>query len=352
MGEIVKEERYTNLDGLRAIASVGIVMMHVLANVGCSVEEFVFVELIPSFTQLVFLFMIISCFSMCCGYFEQVSKGTISPNEFYSKRFAKIWPFFALLTAAELIVSPSIETLYEAFANLTLCFGLLPNHKIEVVGVGWTLGVIFVFYLMFPFVCFLLSNRRRAWFALIVAVLFNWVCKAYFFDEEHMLLDYARRTNILYCSMYFLAGGMIYLYRDQLVIIASRFRKTIVLLIIAITICYYMWLENEYVLLLLYSVVLIYVIGLKSMPSVLNNKVVCLMGKYSMEVYLSHMFIYRVIEKLDAYKLFDSYILSYFTTVLLTYLGALLFAFVVRQCFKKLSFIKGKLTCFLNTKAM
>ena len=48
-------------------------------------------------------------------------------EKFYVKRFKKILPFFALLVFVDLIMSPSIESLYEAFADLTLMFGFLPN---------------------------------------------------------------------------------------------------------------------------------------------------------------------------------------------------------------------------------
>ena len=58
------QAHYGALDGLRALAAVGIVLMHVEAN-GYELKGFVFERLIPSFTNLVFLFMIISGFAMC-----------------------------------------------------------------------------------------------------------------------------------------------------------------------------------------------------------------------------------------------------------------------------------------------
>lgn len=45
----------------------------------------------------------------------------------------------------DFVISPSKSALYEIFANLTLCQGLLPNMNISVIGVSWTLAVIFVF---------------------------------------------------------------------------------------------------------------------------------------------------------------------------------------------------------------
>ena len=114
------------------------------------ITGFVYEGLIPSFTNFVFLFMVISGFGICCGYYEKILKGKISLSDFYGKRFKKILPFFAALVVLDLMMSPSLSSVHEGFADLTLLFGFLPND-ITVIGVGWFLGLIFVFYLCFPF---------------------------------------------------------------------------------------------------------------------------------------------------------------------------------------------------------
>lgn len=154
-----ENQRFNKIDGLRAYAAIGIVLMHVKANLNVNIDGFVFEELIPSFTNFVFLFMIISGFVTCCGYFERFFAGKLSFSQFYTKRFWKIWPFFAMLCVIDLIVSPSKNAVYEILANLTLCFGLIPNHEIQAVGVGWFLGLVFVFYMLFPFFCYLLTVK-------------------------------------------------------------------------------------------------------------------------------------------------------------------------------------------------
>lgn len=184
-----KANRYEGIDGLKAYAIIGIALMHVLANGEYGIGGFVFERLIPSFTNLVFLFMMVSGFGMCCGYYQKIVDQKISVEDFYEKRYIKIWPYFALLCALDFVISPSKESLFEVFANLTLCQGLLPNAKISVIGVSWTLAVIFVFYMLFPFFCFLIGNKKRAWRVAVVALVFNWLCANYF---------KAGRTNIVY----------------------------------------------------------------------------------------------------------------------------------------------------------
>ena len=123
--------RYEGIDGLKAYAIIGIALMHVLANGEYSIGGFVFERLIPSFTNLVFLFMMVSGFGMCCGYYQKIIDQKISVEDFYKKRYIKIWPYFTLLCALDFMMSPSKESLFEVFANLTLCQGLLPNANIR-----------------------------------------------------------------------------------------------------------------------------------------------------------------------------------------------------------------------------
>lgn len=88
-----EKKSYNTIDGLRTIACLGIVMMHMAANNDYQIEGFLYQTVIPSFTNFVYLFMAISAFGMCCGYYEKVIDQRISVADFYSKRFRKVWPF-------------------------------------------------------------------------------------------------------------------------------------------------------------------------------------------------------------------------------------------------------------------
>jgi len=317
--------RYDALDGFRAYSAVGIVLMHILTNGGYRWKGFIFERLIPSFTNLVFLFMIVSGFSMCCGYYDRIINNKISVNEFYSKRYAKIWPFFSLLCILELVISPSSNVLYEVFANLTLCFGLLPNAEISVIGVGWFLGLVFVFYLLFPFFCYLISSKKRAWVSFLAAIIFNYLCIVRFG---------AGRENIVYCSEFFFAGGLVFLYKEPLERMTIKYRR-LLLITIAVLICiYYTVSDSVQVLLALFSGMLIY--GLRNAEGafVLCNPFTKLLSSISMEVYLGHMVIFRIIEKLGMTRLFDLDILSYIATSIGTIAGTIVFSLVVKKSFE------------------
>ena len=221
-----------------------------------------FERLIPSFTNLVFLFMMVSGFGMCCGYYQKIIDQKISVEDFYKKRYIKIWPYFALLCALDFVISPSKESLFEVFANLTLCQGLLPNANISVIGVSWTLAVIFVFYMLFPFFCFLIGNKKRAWGVAVAALVFNWVCSSYFFDANHVI-KFSARASVVYDAIYFIVGGLIFLYRKELAEFASKYKIIVGAVLLIATVSYFALGGSTLTMLLFCVAALVYALGCK-----------------------------------------------------------------------------------------
>ena len=328
-----KADRYEGIDGLKAYAIIGIALMHVLANGEYGVGGFVFESLIPSFTNLVFLFMMVSGFGMCCGYYQKIIDRKISVEDFYKKRYIKIWPYFALLCALDFVISPSKESLFEVFANLTLCQGLLPNTKISVIGVSWTLAVIFVFYMLFPFFCFLIGNKKRAWGVAVAALVFNWLCTNYF---------KAGRTNIVYDAIYFITGGLIFLYRKELVEFAAKYKVIAGAILLIATVAYFALGGNTLTILFFCVAALVYTLGCKR-GGVLVNPVAKFLGGISFEIYLCHMVIYRVLEKLHLVHLFGNGLLAYIFTAVAVICGSVVFSVCVKWFLNKIdTFLKER----------
>lgn len=316
---------YDGINGLRAFSAIGIVLLHVFTNSGYDLSGFAFSSVVPSFANLVFLFMVISGFALCCGYYHKILNNEVSVGAFYSKRFTKIWPFFALLCVLEVIISPSRTALAEAFANLTLMFGLLPDPSLSVIGVGWFLGLAFVYYLAFPFICYLLSDRRRAWFSFGIALIFNFLC------EHHFSVG---RASFLYSAVFFLAGGLIFLHKDTLTGLAQKFRWLLLVLCITATALYYILGPSVPMMLVLCTLLLIYAMGITN-KGLLNNPVTHFLSDISLELYLSHMVIYRVLEKLHILKLFGNGLLSYLFASACVLGGTILFALAAKWGLKK-----------------
>lgn len=314
------KEYYSGIDGLRTVATIGIVMMHIRVNNKYAIPGYIYNNVIPSFTNFVFLFMVLSAFSMCCGYYIEVLNNQLSISDFYKRRIKRIWPFFAVLVSIDLIVSQSIDAVYEGFADLTLMFGLLPDAgNMAVIGVGWFLGLIFVFYLCFPFFCFLLENRKRAWIAFAVSLILNFLCIRYF---------KVGRTNILYSSCFFMAGGLVYLYRVKI----SQLNRGGVLLVSGIAVLVHYLIGGNTATWLFVSVTLLI---LQMCPQGREkNRLLIKFSRISMEVYLCHMFIFRIIEKLRFNTIIGDGWFQYLATVILVLVGSVLFAIFMQHLLK------------------
>ncbi len=328
---MTEQKRYDAMDGLRAFSCIGILAMHVLINGNYGLKGFVYDKLINSFTNLIFLFMIISAFGLCCGYYERFIDGSIDIVAFYKKRYIKIFPFFALLCFLDFIVSPSVNALYEVFANLTLCFGLIPNAEISVIGVGWFLGTLFVFYFMFPFFCFLLAEKRRAWFSFGVSIIMHYICFYYFG---------AGIRTIVYSFAFFVSGGLVYLYREHLV---GKTAKLVSIIVLAIScLVYYLLSDNLFMIILINVSLLIIAINVSG-KGLLINGFTKHVGEVSFEIYLCHMLIFRVFEKIHLLKVTGNDYWDYGIALCMTAVGSIMFAILWKTISNKfLAYIKGK----------
>lgn len=315
----MEAKRYDTIDGLRTFAAIGVVIVHMWSN-NTYVVSGVAYDVVIAFLEnfLLQVFMMISAFGLCCGYYEKVLNSQLSIPHFYKSRFQKVLPCFSILVFLDLAASPSKEALYEGFADLTLLFGLLPyGGNISVIGVGWFLGLIFVFYLCFPFFCCLLESKKKAWICFGISLVYSHLSFNYF---------YSGASNILYCGCFFMAGGLIYLYRDKI----GHINKWLVLAAVGPeAIILYMFGKNALAQLAFAATLLIYAICTDS--RVLSNRFTRFISGVSLEVYLSHMAVFRVIEKLGLNTAMGNGWVQYIVTVILVTAGSVVFAIAVQK---------------------
>lgn len=278
---------------------------------------------------------------MCCGYYQKFKERQIDLNQFYKRRYSRILPFFALLIAIDIVMNPTMAELYEAFADLTLLFGLLPNADIHVVGVGWFLGLIFIFYIMFPFFVFLIDNKKRAWFVLLVTLLLHYLATSYFSRPE-LVVKNVDKFNIIYCLPAFVVGGILFLYKNELKRFLCRKHLALMVAVVA-TVTFFATGQITFIAkTILFSIWIVYAV-VDSDSILLNNKIMNYIGSISMEIYLCHMAIYRLIEKTGLTFILESAVLNYLLVLLMTLLGAILFSHVVKFIlFPKIALVVGK----------
>ena len=97
-----KVDQYEGIDGLKAYAIIGIALMHILTNGEYRMGGFVFERMIPSFTNLVFFFMMVSGFGMCCGYYQKFKDQKIGVVDFYKKTVQQDLAIFRIALCAGL----------------------------------------------------------------------------------------------------------------------------------------------------------------------------------------------------------------------------------------------------------
>ena len=90
-GRMTRTKEYSSLNGMKAFAAIGIMLMHIRANGNYDIDGYLYNTVILSLTDFVFLFMVISAFGLCCGYFEKMVSKNVDIFGFYSRRFQKIF---------------------------------------------------------------------------------------------------------------------------------------------------------------------------------------------------------------------------------------------------------------------
>lgn len=313
----MERKHYDGIDWLRTIACICIVLMHMRTNNDFELHGFVADRIILSFADFVFLFMTVSAFGMCAGYYENVMSGKVDWIEFYKKRYKRILPFFSVVVLIDIIYHHDINALIEAVPNLTMTRGLFPND-IEQIGVAWFLGVVFIFYMIFPFYCVMISHKRNAWIALFITMLLNYIVRTYY---------EVGRQNIVYCMMYFVAGGLIYLYRDHF---DNKWR--IILPIACISVVSYYLLKGAYAGLFVSASMLLLAISMQAQ----YNKFIAFVSEISMEVYLSHMVVFRIIEKTRINTMFGNGWVQYIMTSLVVMIGTVCFVMVTKRVLERI----------------
>ena len=237
------------------------------------------------------------------------------------------------IMAAEAVdtVNPIFCQLYESFADLTLCFNLLPNADIKVIGVGWYLGIVFLFYMLFPFFVFMLDNKRRMWKSLILTFVFCFIAIDYFYTDKFIDFEVTRH-NIIYSAPFFVVGGGIFMYRDIISTFVKKWRWLMLGICWMVVVGYWIISPSGFLFVVVMSVLcglwLCYAIG--SNGCILNNRVTHYLSNISMEVYLCHMMALRGVEMTHLSCYIKQPDLLYWLTCLLTIGVSVVFSHIVK----------------------
>lgn len=339
----MKTNKYKAINGIKGISTLLIILMHIAINGNYQIEGLVFNEIIKNSGIFVEMFLVISGFGMCCGYYEKIKDNKINLNDFYSRRYLKILPFLSCVVIVDVIFSGlTKQNILDGVLDLTLLYGFLPNSHIEIIGVGWTLGVIFAFYCMFPFFVFLLWNKKRAWFVLAISMFVRYGCMNYFEADGQVVV-----CSIATWFYHFMVGGLLFLYKDSIKKHLLKYRYVIVIIIgllFVSEIALYKYLQSgiipSIVIRIMFIAMLLYCICIEK--SLLCTKPAQFIGEYCLELYLAHMMMFRVLEKVNLIHLFDSEIVSFIFAYVMVIVLNIIFAMIFKIVYSKImDFLKG-----------
>ena len=135
--------------------------------------------------------------------------------------------------------------------------------------------------------------------------------------------NFVMRHSFLYCMPYFLIGGIVYLYKDEIERFVNQFNviNSINIVVVKTLLLYTGWL----------------VLALGYDNRLMNNKVTNYISNLSMEMYLSHMVVFRIVEKIGITERIESPIIRYMTTYLLLVMLLVMGLTIYRKVMNKLS---------------
>ena len=326
------------IDGIRALACLGIVLMHVFVLGGYSFagggERLE--RVINSFAGLTIVFFVLSGFGISAGYLSRFQSGKIDLEGFYFRRYKKIWPFFFVVTFIGVVFEHNVSGVEEGIMELSLLYGFLPNNGnvFAVNGVCWTLGTIFAFYVLYPFISVLLTKRRRAWGALVVSIVLMFTMEYYFLTDKFVITPFLNRSNILYSLPFFLSGCILSIYQNEVVSLVKGREKICDIICVLATVILLLSKDQVYGIHLVdYKYWLLGVIwiayALGTDRKWLTNIVMKTISRYSMEIYLSHMIFRKAIGYLHISSRLGNNAVSFSLEYILVLCSALCFAKVI-----------------------
>ena len=124
------------------------------------------------------------------------------------------------------------------------------------------------------------------------------------------------------------------MYRSEIKQIVSKYKIITVMGMFLITILYYFIPDGFFTIktLILFAFWMLVAIGINNCA--LNNKFLKFISTISMEIYLSHMLIFRIVEKLKLTNLFTNDYVSYLFTTVLVITVTILFAKIFKVSFE------------------
>lgn len=188
--------------------------------------------------------------------------------------------------------------------------------------------MIFLFYMMFPFVIYLCWTKRRDWFTFVGSIFISLFSSMYYFTNAFVIEEFAARHNFLYCAPWIIGGAIVYLNKKAIKDFIQQFRWLWLVSCICLSLGWYLLPSDDVAILMMKNLVLflpwlMYAISIDS--RILSNKVMKYLSDISLEFYLAQMVIFRVVEKAKCLYIFGNGWISLITSWIVIIVGLIVF---------------------------
>ena len=156
----------------------------------------------------------------------------------------------------------------------------------------------------------------------VISLAITYMCQCYFMTDRFVTEDFVMRHSFLYCLPFFLIGGIVYLYKDEIENFVNRFKGISLCAVLVLTVGYYSTPNAiDSIDIAVVKTLLLYTgwlgLSLGYDNRLMNNKFTNYISNLSMEMYLSHMVVFRIIEKTGITGQNENSIVRYMATYIL-----------------------------------
>jgi peptidoglycan/LPS O-acetylase OafA/YrhL len=179
--------KFKYIDAVRGFAILAVLAVHVVQK--C--------EQIPSFLDSaaklgnygVQLFFVASAFTLCLSFYERKTREKNPIRNYFLRRYFRIAPmyyfgiffYFMVRLIGKGIFPPEGYDFFSIITNLTFLHGFHPDTFNFIVPGGWSIGVEFVFYAVFPFTLRFVKNTTHALVLILLSIVFS-IVGSYFWE--------------------------------------------------------------------------------------------------------------------------------------------------------------------------
>jgi peptidoglycan/LPS O-acetylase OafA/YrhL len=326
------------LNGLRAIAALSVVIGHVTSY---SYSTFNLPKVNIGFDGVT-LFFVISGFLITYLLLQEAkATNTVDVKSFYMRRILRIWPIYYLIILISLLVALYNKNIDDIFSTNILFYlffaaniPLIIQQGIIIIVHYWSIGVEEQFYLIWPWVVKLVSNKLIPVTIGIIVFLFLIKSGVWYFIGNQSILYKSLAVTRFHCMLIGAVGAMLYYNQNKnfIKIVANRFVQYVAWLFTLVLFFDVIYFPAPLISEITALISLVLIIGQinQNTRKVINleNNYFDFLGKISYGIYVIHplviLLFYYLFTNLDVNNILKTIIVYtsvVFTTIILSYLS-------------------------------